>query len=344
MNRIILQDIDSILFRVGIEQFRRLEGKTVLITGPQGLLASYLVETIMLLNKHYFSVPCQVIGLSRSPVTPTSRLGYLLGDIHFRCLPTPIFSPLILDRWTVDFIIHAAGRSAPQVFTDDPVGTIEVNIALIGLLEKARAEHAEVLYFSSSEIYGTPTEIPTPETYWGSTDSLGPRSCYTEAKRCGEALCMAYYRQYQVPVKIVRPAIVYGPGLALDDKRVIAEFIKTARQHLPIHMRDAGEALRSYCYITDAITVIWQILLGDDTIGEVFNVGNARDEVTIAQLARMVHELVGVNHDIELGQQPLTSAPSRVCVSMEKCKQFFGFEPMIPLRYGLARTIEWMTT
>ncbi len=342
MNEIIRQDIESIINRVGPEQFRRLEGKNFLITGPQGLLAAYLVETIVYLNTHYFNEPCEVLGLCRSPVSVSSRLRHLF-TYPYCYFPYRELSEVIPFLERCEFIVHAAGRSAPQVFAEDPVGTMGTNLVLAQLLEKARADKSEtVLYFSSSEIYGNPTVFPTPETYWGSTDSLGLRSCYTEAKRCGEALCMAYHRQYGVPTKIIRPALVYGPGLALDDKRVLAEFVHMALKNPPIHLRDAGQALRSYCYITDAITLIWRILLTDEAIGEAFNVGNDKEEFSIAELAQMVHDEVGITEKIQLGSQPLSSAPSRVCVSMEKSERFFTHESIVPFREGLSRTIEWM--
>lgn len=346
---IIAEDVDQIIQDVGIETFRPLEGSRVLITGPCGLIASYLVETIVRLNETHFSSPCEVIGISRSTIEH-GRLGHLVNDPHIQFWIGDASKEFInAGERPFDFLIHAAGRSAPQVFTHDPIGTIQVNInGLQWILEHAQLHHSKsVLYVSSSEIYGNPPSqwIPTQETYAGMTSSLGLRSCYTESKRCAEALCMAYIRMHALPINIVRPALVYGPGVPLTDHRVLFEFLRRALSGYPIALQDSGEARRAYCYVTDAVTMMWKILLSEH-YGEVFNVGNQREEISIVDLARLIHTVCEVAippaiPSSSTQRDDLLDAPNRVCLDMTKMTLDFGFEAKVSLHDGLQRTVAW---
>jgi UDP-glucuronate decarboxylase len=243
---VINQDVDDIISTVGYDSFQPLAGQELLITGVQGLLGGYIVDTLARLNETVLKKdPCWVMGLSRSPIKKDSRVGHLMNrhamvlHQHDVTKPSHIYNP--------QFIIHAAGRSSPSIFIQDPIGTIDVNInALRWLLELAIASKAESMcWFSSSEIYGNPPEwnIPTPETYHGNPDPLGPRNIYTESKRCGEAMCLAFHIKYGIPIKIFRPALVYGPGFPVDDKRVLSDFINSAIRGTPIQLKDNGSAI-----------------------------------------------------------------------------------------------------
>ena len=348
-NDIIYEDIEEIVRVVGKDTFRPLSGKRILITGPSGFLASYIVDTIAYLNDNIFDKPCQLTGLSRSYPAESDRLGHLLyrTDLSFIWLDVirqTAFFP------SFDFFIHAAGRSTPGYFVNNPIETIYVNIvALRWVLEKTvKANPKSVAFFSSSEVYGSPPPawIPTPETYPGSTYSLGARGCYTESKRCGEALCMAFHKEHKTPVKILRPMLVYGPGLSINDGRVIAEFMRQGINRQPIKMKDNGSAKRAYCYITDAIIIFWKIFLSTWN-GEAFNIGNEKESTTIRELACLVHELCGIDTEPETGQfnlsneEVLSSAPVEARLSMAKVKARTGYEAKVSLREGLARTIEW---
>lgn len=345
---IINRDIDEIIQAVGNNYFQPLAGKDLLITGPQGVLGGYIVDTVARLNETVLrDSPCWVVGLSRSPVTKISRLGHLLYKEHFifhrhdvaRAYPfNQDFSP--------EFIIHAAGRSAPSTFTQDPIGTIDVNVnALRWLLDLAANRKARSFgWTSSSEVYGNPPPewIPTPETYRGNSDSLGVRSCYTESKRCGEAMCLAFHIKRKVPVKIFRLALVYGPGFPIDDGRVINEFIDKGVRGEPIQLRDNGSARRCYCYIKDAMIIFWKVFLSDKN-GEVFNMGDpGMSEITIKDLAVLVHKCCGIKAPPKEGQvAAMAGSPDRVCLDMHKFVNAYGPIPETPLEEGLKRTIAW---
>lgn len=345
---IINQDIAEIINEVGIDKFTQLEGSSLWITGPKGLIASYLVDTIAVLNDKHFERPCMVTGLSRSEVTEEARLGHLIDKPEFNFIRHDVIIPFDGFDDFPDFIIHAAGRSTPSHFVNDPIGTIRVNVsALDWLLELSVFSQTvkSFAYFSSSEIYGSPPEwrIPTPETYPGNSPCTGERGCYTEAKKCGEAFCLAYHRKHNIPVKILRPALVYGPGLLLDDGRVLADFMRQGINKTPVTVRDKGQVKRSYCYIKDAIIIFWKIFLDKQTDGQVFNVGNSQEEIRILELACMVHDICGINEPVSTGSvfNTDTSAPDRVCLSMAKFISLFGDIKMTPLREGLKKTIDW---
>jgi UDP-glucuronate decarboxylase len=346
MHPIIKKDIQHIIKRLG-NSLSILSGKTILITGASGLIGSYLVETIAYLNsKNTLSSPCKIIGMQKSVILKESRLGYLLGraDVlfvsHNAALP---YEP----PYKIDYIIHSAGMSAPAFFLADPLGTIDVNVnGIRWILEYARRNKVKsILYMSSGEIYGSPTpeNIPTPESYTGNVSTFGPRACYTSSKRLAETFCSIYFEQYGVPVKIARPFIVYGPGLAVSDKRVMAEFIRSGIQGKPIEMMSQGLDTRSYCYISDATIAFFNLLLSSKN-GEVFNVASDKEEVSIHDLAELTHKICNIQKPVLIKEQNATfikGAPNRVMPDISKLRTTFGYEPEVGIKEGLKRTIAW---
>src|SRR3989338_3818090 len=213
------------------------------------------------------------------------------------------------------------------------------------LLDLARVQKsAGFLYLSSSEIYGDPLKqfIPTSEDYWGNVSSTGPRACYDESKRLAETLCMTYYRQFDVPVKIIRPFNVYGPGLRLDDGRVVPDFIKNALEKKTITIFSNGKVTRSFCYVTDAISAMIMLLTNDKADGEAFNVGND-EEVTIFKLAKTVDEVVGNKEGVNFVENSdkayLKDNPQRRVPNLGKIQKTIDWTPRIPLAEGLRRRI-----
>lgn len=346
MDPIIKEDIENIVNRLGSD-VRKLSGKTVLITGASGLIGSYLTETIAYLNSSKkFSKYCTVIGLQKSKITKNHRLGYLLNrkDVRFISHNAEIpYSP----KSKIDYIVHSAGMSAPASFTKDPLGTIDVNILGIRwILEYARVKKVKsVLYMSSGEIYGNPTKenIPTPESYNGNVSTLDPRACYTSSKRLSETLCRIYFEKFGIPVKIARPFIVYGPGLGIEDKRVMADFIRSGFKGSPIEMMNEGKDTRSYCYIEDATVAFFKILLSDKN-GEVFNVASDLEEVSIRDLAEFVHKICQIREPVRIKKSDvkfIKDAPGRVFPDISKLKKTFDFKPRVHIGEGLKRTIDW---
>src|SRR3989344_7824450 len=205
---IINEDLEKVVSNLSANLVE-ISGSTFVITGPNGLLASYFVDTLAYINDMKLTKkPCRVIGLQRSKTTKDSRLGHLLGRNDVKIIQHDVIEPFKFEE-RADYIVHAAGRSAPAIFQSEPLSTIDVNIKGIRwLLDFAKDSKVKsFLYMSSGEIYGNPTpdNIPTPETYNGNVSPLAPRACYTESKRLAETLCSIYYKMYEVPVKIARP-------------------------------------------------------------------------------------------------------------------------------------------
>lgn len=227
-----------------------------------------------------------------------------------------------------------------------PLETIES--AVIGaknLLEVARSNPVKgFLFFSSSEIYGDPDPqfIPTKETYTGRVSSIGPRACYDESKRLAETLCTVYFEQHHVPIKIVRPFNVYGPGMKHTDYRVIPNFIYSGLRgkNLPVH--DKGIQTRTFCYITDAINGIFKVITKGKT-GEAYNIGNDKPEVTMFELASVVSKIIGNGIKPRKKKYPKNypaGEPQRRCPDLTKIKRL-SYEPKVNLETGLNKTILW---
>ncbi len=346
INPIIKKDIENIVKRLG-NSVNKLSGKRTLITGASGLIGSYLVETIAYLNSEkILSTPCKVTGLQKSVIAKNSRLGYLLDrkDIQF-------ISHNAADPYSpsskIDYIIHSAGDSAPAFFLADPLGAIDVNVnGIRWILEYAKKNNIEsVLYMSSGEIYGNPTpeNIPTPETYNGNVSTLSLRSPYASSKRLAETLCFVYFEKYKVPVKIARPFIVYGPGLDISDRRVMADFIRNGLEGKPIEMLNEGKDTRSYCYVLDATVAFFQLLLSQKN-GEAFNIASDLEEVSIYDVAQLVHKICNIKEEVKVEKQDakfIQGAPSRVMPDITKLRKAFGYKPEVGIEEGLKRTIGW---
>lgn len=344
-NTTIEKDLEYIVKALG-QKVNLLEGKTILITGGSGLIGSYLVDTIAFLNEKKFNKKARVISLQRSRIQKRRRLGHLVNrrDISFILHDS---SKSYKPKVKIDYIIHSAGDSAPASFLSDPLGTIDVNVSGIRwILEYARKHNVKsVLYMSSGEIYGNPTSqnIPTPETYNGNVSPLDPRACYTSSKRLAETLCRIYFENFNIPIKIARPFIVYGPGLKVGDKRVMAEFIKSGLEGKPIEMLNEGRDTRSYCYVSDATVAFFKLLLSSEN-GEAFNVASDLEEISIKDLARLVHKICGIKSPVLVKSRKanyVVGAPNRVFPDIRKLRNKLKYHPKVRIEEGLRRTIGW---
>jgi len=342
--RLIHDDIQEIANNVGTA-FNRLSGKRLLLTGASSYLTSYMADTVVWLNENQLQKPCHLLALVRSPIRSDSRLAHLQGRDDVTFIQQSVSESIDLEP-PVEFIIHAASNASPKRYLAAPVDTMDANV--VGtrqVLEMARTHNTErMLFFSSSEVYGDvpDTFYPTPETYKGSVDPTHPRACYAESKRFGETLCTTFWREYQVPVKIVRVFSVYGPGFSLSDGRVMADFIRSRIERTPINLLSDGLGVRAFCYMVDSITGFWQLLLSDQN-GEVFNIGSDQT-VTIRQLAQLFGKIETPELDVTFAdetQSHLKGAPSRVCPDISKARNLLGFNPTIDLQEGITRSLRW---
>lgn len=251
-----------------------------------------------------------------------------------------------------DFIIHAAGYGQPDKFMADPIGTIKVNTeTLIDLLDRLKPG-GKFLYLSTSELYSGSWKASHSESDIGRSDPWHPRAAYIEGKRCGEAICAAYRRK-GVDVKVARVSLAYGPGTKKGDSRVLNQFIEQALTTGKIILRDQGHAVRTYCYIDDAVEMLWNILLhgGQSTYNAeemlrvpaenpVYNVAGF-SKVTIRELAETIAEMTSASIVIPHGDYGSPGAPDHVSVDVGKYLNEFGKDNWTDLRDGLAKTIEY---
>ncbi len=322
----------------------KLEGKSILIAGAAGFLPSYIVHTLAYANAYLFKKPAKIICLDNFRTGVAKRLSFWQGRSDIKFISCDISKKVKISD-NIDYIIHGASIASPVWYRQFPLETIDVNVyGTRRLLDLARSNSlAGFLYMSSSEIYGDPFGrfIPTKENYWGNVSSTGPRACYDESKRLAETLCMVYFRNFGVPVKIVRPFNVYGPGLRLDDGRVVPDFIKNALEKKPITIFSSGKITRSFCYISDAVSAML-ILLTSDTAGEAFNVGND-EEITITRLAKTVDKaaggISGIIYKKNSDQVYLTDNPKRRLPNLKKIKKAIKWVPKVSLSEGIRRTL-----
>src|SRR3989344_2138618 len=345
MNHIIKEDIQSIIDSIKNES-PKFGGKTILISGGAGFLGSYFVTTFLTLNKDNLKNPCKVIVLDNHITSAGENKIIDAGDPNLTFIEHDVREP-IPQNIKADYLIHAAGLASPFYYRKFPLETIEVAVhGTKNFLDFARDRGVtSMLYFSSSEVYGDPHPnfIPTPEHYWGHVSAIGPRACYDESKRLGETLCMTYRDLHKVPVKIVRPFNVYGPGMKTNDYRVIPTFmVKAIRgEALPVH--DKGNQTRTFCYISDAIQGFIKVLASENH-GEIYNVGTDDEEINMVSLANTISQLFHDPIRVELINYPDSypaGEPQRRCPDITKIKNQLNYNPRIDLRVGLKRTLDW---
>jgi UDP-glucuronate decarboxylase len=339
-HRIIREDIKKIT--KNISHLEVFEGKNVLITGGNGMIPSYLVYFFCYLNDNVLKKPVQLYIVVRKKqnrrIEPFSNKKYIHLSYQDICKSLSLSVPM-------HYIIHAASSAVPDVYLKDPIGTISTNIlGLYNLFNLPGKSLKSFLFFSTAELYGNPDKknIPTKEDYIGTTNFRDLRSCYVESKRFGEVLCVNYFRNQKIPIKIIRPFHVYSPEVDISDKRIFAAFVHAVVNGDDIEINGDGTPTRSLCYITDAIIMILKVLMSSYD-GEVFNIGNQKNEISIKNLAQLIARLSGKKIKVKiLGKKgKLGNAPIRSCPDMKKMKKCFEFIPSVDIKTGFTRVISY---
>ena len=304
--------------------------KRILITGGAGFLGSHLCERLL---KEGNDILC----LDNFFTGNKNNIAHLLGRPHFEVLRHDIINPIYLE---VDEIYNLACPASPVHYQFNPIKTIKTNVmGAINVLGIAKRTKAKILQASTSEVYGDPDVHPQKESYWGRVNPVGIRSCYDEGKRAAECLMMDYRRQNAVNAKIVRIFNTYGPRMAVNDGRVVSNFIVQALQGKNITVYGNGNHTRSFCYCDDLIDGLIKMMnSADDFFGPV-NIGNP-DEFTILQLARMIIDLTGGSSKIDF--QPLPADdPTQRKPDITLAQKKLGWQPKIALEQGLVTTIQY---
>ena len=302
--------------------------KKILITGAAGFIGSHLCERLLTQGNRVSCVDNLVTGNK-------NNIRHLVSNPQFKFIKADCSQPL-KHLEPQEIIFHFASPASPLYYQKYPVETLAVNsIGTYHLLELAKNWQAKFIFASTSEVYGDPQEHPQTETYWGHVNPIGPRSCYDEAKRVGETWVMVYHRKYQLDTRILRIFNTYGPRMALDDGRVVTNFIKQILTNASLTINGDGKQTRSFCYIADLIEGIMAVA-NSSAGGEVFNLGNP-EEITILQLAKILTELTGYPGKLIYQNLPQDD-PERRQPDITKMTRLTGWQPKISLKTGLEKT------
>ncbi len=304
--------------------------KRILVTGGAGFLGSHLCERLVEMGH-------DVICLDNFFTSQKSNVMHLLDRPNFELIRHDITLPIWLE---VDEIYNLACPAAPGHYQYNPIKTMKTSLmGAINVLGMAKRCRAKILQASTSEVYGDPEVHPQPETYRGAVNPIGPRACYDEGKRAAEALFMDYHRMNGVPVRIVRIFNTYGPRMHPYDGRVVSNFIRQALAGEDITIYGDGSQTRSFCYRDDMVEgMIRMMNVAEDFTGPV-NLGNP-EEFTIRELAELVLELTGSPSRLVFKPLP-PDDPTRRRPDIALAKSKLGWQPTMPLREGLTRTIAW---
>jgi len=311
---------------------RHFSGKKVLISGGAGFVGSWLSDALLDLGA---SVTC-VDNLSTGQIANINRL---LGHARFRFLKTDVVDFRADEKY--EYLLHLASRASPEEYQLHPIDTLLANsLGSHTMLELARKMDCRIFYSSTSEVYGDAQIVPTPEDCWGNVNPIGPRSCYDEGKRFGEALFMAYKQEYGLDIRVARIFNSYGPRNRATGPyaRVVSRFVQQALSGDPTTVYGDGSQTRSFCYIADTILGLLMLLTARNAGGEVVNIGTS-EEITILDLAKMIKGIAQSESRIVFCPLPAED-PRRRCPDISKAKRVLGWTPTISLNEGLKRTIE----
>ena len=301
----------------------------ILVTGGAGFLGSFLCEQLIQQGDDVLALDNLFTGNKRN-------IAHLLDNQKFEFIRHDVVEPILLE---VDWIFNLACPASPVHYQHNPVKTIKTcMLGAINMLGLAKRVKARILQASTSEIYGDPEVHPQVEDYWGSVNPIGPRSCYDEGKRVAETLMSDYRRQNGVDTRIVRIFNTYGPRMHPEDGRVVSNFIVAALRNNPLVLYGDGEQTRSFCYVSDMIKGIMQMMQQEHCPGPV-NLGNP-GEFTIRELAEQVVELT--NSHSQITYQPAREDdPGRRRPNIQLAKEQLSWEPTVPLKEGLRHTIQY---
>jgi dTDP-glucose 4,6-dehydratase len=305
----------------------------LLVTGAAGFLGSHLVDRL-LAEGH------DVIGMDNFITGSEANLAHLAGNRRFGFIKHDVSKFIAVDG-PLDGVLHFASPASPVDYLELPIQTLKVgSLGTHNGLGLAKAKGARFFLASTSEVYGDPQVHPQPETYWGHVNPVGPRGVYDEAKRFAEAMTMAYHRYHGIDTRIVRIFNTYGPRMRARDGRVVSNLVVQALRGEPLTIYGDGSQSRSFCYVSDLIDGIYRLFTSSRV--DPTNIGNPI-EFTVLQLARLVKEMTGSSAEIIHRPLPVDDPKVRQ-PDISVARRVLSWEPAIPLREGLVRTIEYFRT
>jgi len=304
--------------------------KRILITGGAGFLGSHLCDRLIEQDN-------EILCLDNFFTGSKDNIIHLLTNPLFELIRHDIINPILLEA---DQIFNLACPASPVHYQHNPIKTIKTNVmGTINTLGMAKRLNAKILQASTSEVYGDPDIHPQREDYWGRVNPIGPRSCYDEGKRAAECLMMDYHRQNNVKVKIVRIFNTYGPRMALNDGRVVSNFIIQALKGQDITVYGDGSQTRSFCYVDDMVAGLIMMMGSTDSFLGPINIGNP-EEFSILDLAETIISMTGNPSKIVFKPLPQDD-PMQRKPDISLARKILGWQPQINLEEGLERTIAY---
>lgn len=305
----------------------------IVVLGAAGFLGSHLVDNLLQRGD-------SVVGVDDFSSGSPSNLAHIASNASFEFVEANIAESVPVEG-RIDAVLNFASLASPPRYFERQIHTLRTGSqGTDNALRLATENEARFIMASTSEVYGDPEVHPQVESYRGSVNPIGPRSCYDEAKRYAEALCMAYQREHATNIGIVRIFNTYGPRLDRNDGRVVSNFICQALTGEPITIHGDGTQTRSFCYVDDEVEGILR-LLDSNEVGPI-NIGNP-GEFTMRELADLVLELTGSKSRITFRPLP-EDDPTQRCPDISKARDLLGWSPEIDLRQGLERTIRWFNS
>ena len=302
----------------------------IAVTGGAGFIGSHLCARLLQEGHEVLCIDNLFTGSKRNIVP-------LMHHPYFEFIRHDITLPLFIE---IDAIYNLACPASPIHYQRNPVQTIKLGTTgMVNMLGLAKRLGVPILQASTSEVYGDPEVHPQPEDYWGHVNPIGSRACYDEGKRVAESLCFAYHTNHRVPIKVVRIFNTYGPNMALDDGRVVSNFIVQALRGEPLTIYGQGTQTRSFCYVEDTVDALVRMMGTAREVTGPVNVGNPV-EVTIREMAETVLRSLGLPPRFE--QQPLPpDDPVRRCPDITRARELLGWEPRVDWAEGIRRTIDY---
>jgi UDP-glucuronate decarboxylase len=306
--------------------------KRILVTGGAGFLGSHLCSRLIDAGHDVLCVDNYYTGRRKN-------IAHLLNNPQFEALRHDVTFPLHVE---VDEIYNLACPASPVHYQHDPVQTTKTCVhGAINMLGLAKRCGAKILQASTSEVYGDPLEHPQTESYWGNVNSIGPRSCYDEGKRCAETLFFDYWRQHDLKIKVVRIFNTYGPRMHVDDGRVVSNFVLQALRGNPLTIYGDGEQSRSFCFVDDLVDGLIKIMATPDDVVGPINLGNPT-EMTVKELAEEVLSLTNSRSQIEYLEAAIDD-PRQRQPNINQVGKLTGWQPTTKLRDGLQKTVAYFT-
>ena len=311
--------------------------QTVLVAGGAGFIGTHLCES--LLSDGY-----KVICVDNFVTSSKENIELLLKNPNFVLINQDVTLPLETNE-NVDFVFHLASpaspnKKSPRSYMNLPIETLLVNsTGTKNLLDFSKQKNAKFLYTSTSEVYGDPTVSPQPESYFGNVNPNGVRSVYDEGKRFGEAMAMAYFRKYDLDIRIIRIFNTYGPLMQVSDGRVVSNFINQALKGQPITVFGSGTQTRSFCFVDDMVKGLKMAMFSKDSKGEVINLGGP-NELSVIDIANTIKKMTNSSSEIIFEDLPQDDPKLRK-PDISKAKKLLNWEPKISLEEGLLKTIEY---